>query len=147
MVLPAWAEDAAHFVGTLRKVLESDYVSTRLDDWVDLVFGCTLLSSSLYLSSSLLYSHLTTPVHGLRFVPPDPPCWPTYRSTVLSLGASSKGQPARRPTIPLMCVDCKGIARGKDTAGELWAAWCLGRSMAYLHVEPPLVQRSPDGKA
>jgi hypothetical protein len=37
--LPGWAESPLHFVYTNRKALESDFVSARLHQWIDLVFG------------------------------------------------------------------------------------------------------------
>jgi hypothetical protein len=37
--LPEWAESALHFVYTNRKALESDIVSSKLNNWIDLVFG------------------------------------------------------------------------------------------------------------
>lgn len=38
--LPQWAENAEHFVETMRNALESDYVSQNLHKWIDLIFGC-----------------------------------------------------------------------------------------------------------
>ena len=37
--LPPWAKDASHFVSVHQQALESDYVSTHLHEWIDLVFG------------------------------------------------------------------------------------------------------------
>ena len=38
--LPPWAEDAVSFIAIHRRALESDYVSSRLHLWIDLIFGC-----------------------------------------------------------------------------------------------------------
>ena len=38
--LPPWAADAHDFVFQHRLALESDYVSSNLHRWIDLVFGC-----------------------------------------------------------------------------------------------------------
>jgi hypothetical protein len=37
--LPPWASDAADFVAQLANALESPYVSSRLHQWIDLIFG------------------------------------------------------------------------------------------------------------
>ena len=37
--LPPWAKDAADFIAVHRAALESDYVSSHLHEWVDLIFG------------------------------------------------------------------------------------------------------------
>ena len=39
VVLPPWADDANDFVEKNRRALECDYVSSRLHEWIDLVFG------------------------------------------------------------------------------------------------------------
>lgn len=39
VVLPPYAKDANHMVKIMRRALESDYVSTHLHDWIDLIFG------------------------------------------------------------------------------------------------------------
>ena len=38
--LPPWARDARDFTAKLREALESDHVTGRLHQWIDLVFGC-----------------------------------------------------------------------------------------------------------
>ena len=40
VVLPPWARDAREFTAKLREALESDYASSRIHFWIDLVFGC-----------------------------------------------------------------------------------------------------------
>ena len=37
--LPAWAQNAEHFVEVMREALESDFVSQNLHLWIDLIFG------------------------------------------------------------------------------------------------------------
>ncbi|XP_035231706.1 protein FAN-like isoform X2 [Stegodyphus dumicola] len=37
--LPPWAKDPADFVRILREALESDFVSSNLNHWIDLIFG------------------------------------------------------------------------------------------------------------
>ncbi|KAJ1494650.1 BEACH domain-containing protein, partial [Baffinella frigidus] len=37
--LPPWAKDPADFTSQCRKALESDYVSERIHEWIDLIFG------------------------------------------------------------------------------------------------------------
>ena len=39
VVLPKWAKSAYHFLEVLRAALESDYVSSNLHYWIDLIFG------------------------------------------------------------------------------------------------------------
>ncbi|QDZ21579.1 BEACH domain-containing protein [Chloropicon primus] len=38
--LPPWASDAADFISKHQQALESEYVSSHLHEWIDLVFGC-----------------------------------------------------------------------------------------------------------
>ena len=40
VTLPPWAKDAHDFVAKNRRALESEHVSARLHEWVDLIFGC-----------------------------------------------------------------------------------------------------------
>lgn len=41
VVLPPWAKgDPREFIRLHRKALECDYVSSRLHEWIDLIFGC-----------------------------------------------------------------------------------------------------------
>ncbi|XP_072138983.1 WD repeat- and FYVE domain-containing protein 4 isoform X2 [Mobula birostris] len=41
VILPPWAKgDAREFIRLHRMALESDYVSSRLHHWIDLIFGC-----------------------------------------------------------------------------------------------------------
>ncbi len=38
--LPPWAEnDATKFIEVMRNALESDYCSSKLPSWIDLIFG------------------------------------------------------------------------------------------------------------
>lgn len=37
--LPVWAANAYHFVIQFRQILESEEVSEKINDWIDLVFG------------------------------------------------------------------------------------------------------------
>ncbi|KAL0213362.1 hypothetical protein RCL1_006988 [Eukaryota sp. TZLM3-RCL] len=39
VILPPWATSPQHFIDTLRRALESDHVSSQLNDWIDLIFG------------------------------------------------------------------------------------------------------------
>ena len=39
VTLPPWAKTPDEFVATLRRALESDYVSENLHNWIDLIFG------------------------------------------------------------------------------------------------------------
>lgn len=39
VILPPWAKDAFDFIRIHREALESEYVSERLNDWIDLIFG------------------------------------------------------------------------------------------------------------
>jgi factor associated with neutral sphingomyelinase activation len=39
VVLPKWAKSPGDFVKILRSALESEYVSSKLNEWIDLIFG------------------------------------------------------------------------------------------------------------
>ncbi|EAY23633.1 Beige/BEACH domain containing protein [Trichomonas vaginalis G3] len=45
VVLPPWANTPYDFIYIMRKALESDYVSSHLHQWIDLIFGVTQKSS------------------------------------------------------------------------------------------------------
>lgn len=46
--LPTWAQNAEHFIETMREALESDYVSENLHHWIDLIFGLNQKASFLF---------------------------------------------------------------------------------------------------
>lgn len=37
--LPRWAKNSSHFLRVMRSALESDYVSSHINHWIDLIFG------------------------------------------------------------------------------------------------------------
>jgi hypothetical protein len=39
VVLPVWARDEYEFIFKMRKILESEFVTTGLHQWIDLIFG------------------------------------------------------------------------------------------------------------
>ena len=39
VALPPWARSPKHFLATMRQALESEYVSSTLHSWIDLIFG------------------------------------------------------------------------------------------------------------
>ena len=61
--LPPWATDASDFVTELSAALESKCVSTRLNEWIDLVFGVKSGEKSQYrqimyfITSHMMKSH------------------------------------------------------------------------------------------
>lgn len=40
IILPSWAESPKDFLEKMRAALESDYVSSHLHQWIDLIWGC-----------------------------------------------------------------------------------------------------------
>ena len=55
MELPPWAEDAEHFVKTLREALESEHVSRNLHHWIDLMFGYKQRGKEAEKANNLFY--------------------------------------------------------------------------------------------
>ena len=47
VILPPWAKSPEEFVRINMQALESDYVSERLSDWIDLIFGCVTQSRGI----------------------------------------------------------------------------------------------------
>ncbi|KAF2078283.1 hypothetical protein CYY_000375 [Polysphondylium violaceum] len=59
VVLPPWANNSPkEFVTTLQKALESDYVSSNLHHWIDLIFGHKQKGTEAVKANNLFY-HLT----------------------------------------------------------------------------------------
>eukprot|EP01065_Artemidia_motanka_P019820 TRINITY_DN2369_c0_g1_i3.p1 TRINITY_DN2369_c0_g1~~TRINITY_DN2369_c0_g1_i3.p1 ORF type:complete len:2399 (+),score=770.88 TRINITY_DN2369_c0_g1_i3:113-7309(+) len=58
VVLPKWAQSAAHFIQIHRQALESEYVSANLHKWVDLIFGAKQRGPAAVASHNVFY-HLT----------------------------------------------------------------------------------------
>ncbi|KAG8197532.1 hypothetical protein JTE90_007268 [Oedothorax gibbosus] len=56
--LPVWAKDPGHFVSVLHDALESDYVSSNLNHWIDLIFGFKQRGQEAIKADNVFY-HLT----------------------------------------------------------------------------------------
>eukprot|EP00743_Colponemidia_sp_Colp-15_P010793 GILK01011936.1.p1 GENE.GILK01011936.1~~GILK01011936.1.p1 ORF type:complete len:874 (-),score=188.69 GILK01011936.1:102-2723(-) len=55
VILPPWAKSPSDFVLRMREALESDYVSSRLHLWIDLIFGCKLHGDEALRADNLFY--------------------------------------------------------------------------------------------
>jgi len=55
VTLPPWASTPQHFVSTLRKALESEYVSKNLHHWIDLIFGYKQRGEEAELNDNVFY--------------------------------------------------------------------------------------------
>ncbi|GAM22164.1 hypothetical protein SAMD00019534_053390, partial [Acytostelium subglobosum LB1] len=58
VILPPWAKDPNDFIITMRKALESEYVSQNLHNWIDLIFGFKQQGDEAIKANNLFY-HLT----------------------------------------------------------------------------------------
>jgi|JI6StandDraft_1071083.scaffolds.fasta_scaffold02732_4 hypothetical protein len=58
VVLPKWANSPQDFLLKMRTALESDYVSSHLNQWIDLVFGFKQTGSNAIVADNLFY-HMT----------------------------------------------------------------------------------------
>lgn len=56
--LPAWASTPEQFIRIHREALESEYVSSNLHHWIDLVFGCKQLGQAAVDADNVFF-HLT----------------------------------------------------------------------------------------
>lgn len=53
--MPGWATDAYDFVAKHRQALESEYVSSHLHEWIDLIFGYKQRGKEAINSHNLFY--------------------------------------------------------------------------------------------
>eukprot|EP01133_Synstelium_polycarpum_P001397 gene1397-1613_t len=58
VILPPWAKDPEDFITTMRRALESEYVSQNLNNWIDLIFGYKQLGEESVRANNVFY-HLT----------------------------------------------------------------------------------------
>ncbi|PUZ76936.1 hypothetical protein GQ55_1G330200 [Panicum hallii var. hallii] len=58
VALPPWAENPVDFIHIHRKALESDHVSTRLHEWIDLIFGYKQRGKEAVVASNV-FPHVT----------------------------------------------------------------------------------------
>lgn len=58
--LPTWAASPEDFIRINRDALESDYVSSHLHEWIDLIFGCKQRGAAAIEADNLFY-YLTYP--------------------------------------------------------------------------------------
>ena len=64
VLLPPWAKNAQDFVSINREALESEYVSTNVHHWIDLIFGYKQRPPSLQVHHSPSHT-LRIPYHTL----------------------------------------------------------------------------------
>lgn len=55
VILPKWAKSSSHFISVMKAALESKYVSTNINSWIDLIFGCKQQSDSAIAANNLYY--------------------------------------------------------------------------------------------
>ncbi len=58
VLVPKWAKNPFDFLLKMRAAFESNYVSTHLGDWIDLIFGVKQSGSNAIIADNLYY-HLT----------------------------------------------------------------------------------------
>ncbi|XP_063677506.1 WD repeat-containing protein 81-like isoform X2 [Bolinopsis microptera] len=70
LALPPWASDSQDFIRKHRDALEGDYVSSRLHNWIDLMFGEKLFGAAAIASKNvfkeLVDNHKTITNKGVR---------------------------------------------------------------------------------
>ena len=55
MVLPPWASSPEEFVRIHREALESEFVSSHLSEWIDLIFGYKQRGKAAEAAHNLFY--------------------------------------------------------------------------------------------
>ncbi len=75
VVLPPWARNSQEFTCKMRAALESDYVSSKIHQWIDLVFGYKQVGEQAALNDNLFYpltyeeevnwEEIKTPLHKI----------------------------------------------------------------------------------
>jgi factor associated with neutral sphingomyelinase activation len=58
VVLPKWANNSQDFLMKMRAAFEGDYVSSHINEWIDLIFGFKQNGTSAITFDNLFY-HLT----------------------------------------------------------------------------------------
>ena len=58
VILPGWADNPQDFVLKMRAALESDYVSSHINRWIDMIFGFKQ-SGVNAIAADNLYYHMT----------------------------------------------------------------------------------------
>ena len=53
--LPSWAKSAKEFTTILRAAMDSEYTSTKLNNWIDLIFGYKQRNEEAEAADNLFY--------------------------------------------------------------------------------------------
>lgn len=55
VILPKWAANAEDFLLRMRAAFESDYVSSHINEWIDLIFGFKQIGTSAITFDNVFY--------------------------------------------------------------------------------------------
>ena len=76
VILPPWAKgDAREFIRLHRKALECDYVSSKLPEWIDLIFGYKQLGQAAIEAVNVFHHWFYEGSAGILFTEVVRPPW------------------------------------------------------------------------
>jgi len=106
VVLPPWAKSAEDFIAIHRRALESETVSDRLHDWVDLIFGFKQQGPAAHDAANLFFYLTYEGAVDLQSVA-DPGEREALRTQVACFGQTpmqlfTSPHPPRRPSLPFL---------------------------------------------
>eukprot|EP01147_Barroeca_monosierra_P008921 gene8922-1264_t len=147
VILPTWASDASDFLKKCRQALECDYVSERIHNWIDLIFGYKQTGPEAIKAHNLFYYLTYEGEIDLDSVT-DPAERKAYELQIMEFGQTPRflftipHPPRRRVTIPRPLP----VTDGKDVADESTTISDSKTMIQRINLGVPIVVNHADEK-